>query len=411
MKTAAERFLEYVRYDTGSDRSSDAFPSTQKQKAFAAHLVSELHDAGVTDAYMDEFGYVYGFVPANCDAKLPIIGLIAHMDTVSDPPSGGVTPRVLPDYDGEDVVLDAKKGVVLRVSEYPSLASYKGQDLIVADGTTILGGDDKAGIAAIIAGAEQVIAGGEPHGAFRIAFTPDEEIGRGTQHFDVERFGADFAFTLDGGKLGDYQYESFNRAQANVTVKGHMCHLGRGKSRGLVNSMAIAMEFHAMLPVFANPGNTEGHEGYFHLDRFDGKVSKTEMLYYVNDHDREAFEEKKALLKDITDFLNRKYGAGTVKLACADLCYNMYDRLRDKLYILERIRRALLSIGVTPHERPVRGSTDGARLSYMGLPCPNLCMGSENAHSVYEFSSVQSLDDVSRMVYKLLTDLSPATNA
>lgn len=407
MKTAAQRFLDYISYDTGSDSTSGTFPSTAKQKVFAAHLVQEMKELGISDAHMDEYGYVYGSVPSNCERKLPVIGLISHMDTVSDPPSAGIRPRIIRDYDGGDVVLNQEKEIVLRTADYPSLFTYQGQDLIVGDGTTILGGDDKAGIAAILTGVEQVLADGAPHGAFCIAFTPDEEIGRGTKYFDVEKFGADFAFTLDGGKLGDYQYESFNGAQAEVVICGRMCHLGRGKSRGLRNSIRIAMEFQSMLPVFEDPANTEKHEGYYHLDRFDGRVALTRLLYRINDHSREKFEQKKALLREIAGFLNRKYGEPVVQVSCEDICYNMYDRLKDKGYILDRVRRALCSIGVMPNERPVRGSTDGAKLSYMGLPCPNLCMGSENAHSIYEFSSVQALAGVSRMVCALLTDLTP----
>jgi len=405
MKTAAERFLKYIAYDTGSDRTSNTFPSTAKQKVFAEVLVQELKDIGVEEAYMDDYGYVYGFIHANCETKAPTIGLISHMDTVSDPASYGIKPRIVHDYDGGDVVLNAEKNIVLRPADYPSLATYKGQDLIVTDGTTILGGDDKAGVAAIITGLERVIAENLPHGEIRVAFTPDEEIGRGADHFDVEGFGADFAYTLDGGKLGHFQYESFNGATARVTVEGHMCHLGRGKSRGLVNANLIAMELHALLPVEQTPAFTEAHEGYFHLDRFDGKVSHAELQYRICDHDGEKFRRKKELLQQCADFLNQKYGAERIKVDCQDLYYNMFDKLEDKTYIIDRVKRALTSIGVEPFERPVRGSTDGARLSHMGLPCPNLCMGSENAHSIYEYSSVQSLAGVSRMVTALVTDL------
>lgn len=406
MKTAAERFLDYIQHDTGSDRDSNTFPSTAGQKAFAQYLVDELRSVGVEDAYMDKYGYVYGTIPSRCDHPLPAIGLISHMDTVSVPPSFGINPRIIHNYDGGDVVLNREKNVVLRPADYPNLKEYKGHSLIVTDGTTILGGDDKAGIAAIISGVEQALASGRPHGPFRIAFTPDEEIGRGTKHFDMQGFGADFAFTLDGGKLGDFQCESFNGAQAKVVFHGHMCHLGRGKSRGLVNSMKIAMEFHTMLPPFQDPANTEGYEGYYHLDRFDGQVIRTELLYRINDHDREKFEEKKTTLREIAAFLNHKYGFGTVEVTIEDLYYNMYDQLKDKLYILDRVKRAMRAVGAEPNERPVRGSTDGAKLSYMGLPCPNICMGSENAHSIYEFSSVQSLEGVSQIVYQLITDTS-----
>lgn len=406
MKTAAQRFLDYISYDTGSDSTSESFPSTDKQKVFAAHLVQEMKEIGIQDAHMDSYGYVYGSIPSNCNRKLPVIGLISHMDTVSDPPCAGIRPRIVTHYDGGDVVLNQDKNILLKVEEYPSLASYKGQDLIVGDGTTILGGDDKAGIAAILTGVERVLSEGAEHGEFRIAFTPDEEIGRGTRYFDVKKFGADFAYTLDGGKLGDYQYESFNGAWAEVVVQGHMCHLGRGKSRGLRNSIQIAMEFQAMLPKFEDPVNTEKYEGYYHLDQIDGKVSRTAMQYRVQDHDYGKFEQKKQMLQEIATFLNKKYGDFVVTVTCEDMYYNMYDPLKDKPYIVERAKRAMESIGVVPHERPVRGSTDGAKLSHMGLPCPNLCMGSENAHSIYEFSSVQSLEGVSRMVYALMTDLS-----
>ncbi len=407
MKSAAERFLDYIQYDTGSDRRSDTVPSTETQRVFAQYLAQELRSVGVEDARVDQYGYVYGSIPANCDQPLPVIGLIAHLDTVSEPASAGIKPRIIHNYNGEDVVLNQARNVVLRPADYPNLRQYKGHDLIVTDGTTILGGDDKAGAAAILSGVERALASGKPHGAFRIAFTPDEEIGRGTKYFDTAGFGADFAFTLDGGKLGDYQYENFNAAQVKAVIHGRMCHLGRGKSRGLVNSIQISIEFQSMLPVFQDPANTEGHEGFFHLDRFDGQVARTELLYRVNDHDWAKFQEKKDLMGEIAAFLNRKYGPGTVELTSEDLCRNMYDQLKDKLYLLERAKRAMRAVGAEPNPRPVRGFTDGAKLSYMGLPCPNLCMGSENAHSVYEFSSVQSLEGVSGMVYHLITDLSP----
>ncbi len=407
MKSVAERFLSYIQYDTGSDRTSDTFPSTEKQKVFARHLVEELREIGVQDAHMDEYCYVYASIPSNCSQKLPVIGLIAHMDTVSEPAGAGIRPRIIQNYDGGNVVLNAQKNVVLRPDDYPNLREYKGHDLIVTDGTTILGGDDKAGIASIISGVEQVLREGAPHGPFRLAFTPDEELGRGTRYFDVDGFGADFAFTLDGGRLGDYQYESFNSAQAKVIIHGHLCHLGRGKSRGLVNSIRIGMELHSMLPVFQDPANTDQHEGFYHLDRFDGRVAQSELYYRISDHDLGRFQEKKDLLSQSAAFLNQKYGAGTVELVMEDMCFNMYDRLKDKLYILERAKRAMRAAGAVPHHRPVRGSTDGAKLSYMGLPCPNLCMGSENAHSVYEFSSIQSLEGVQRMVYQLMTDITP----
>lgn len=406
MKTAAERFLTYIAFDTGSDHNAQTFPSTAKQKEFAATLVDELKSIGIVDAKMDDYGYVYARIPSNVDYAVPTIGLIAHMDTVSEPQSFDIKPRIVYQYDGGDVVLNEEKEIMLRPSEYPSLYDYKGQDLIVTDGTTILGGDDKAGIAAIITGLERVLADNAQHGEIRIAFTPDEEIGRGTNYFDVAGFGADFAYTLDGGKLGHFQYESFNGASATVTIEGRVCHLGRGKSRGLINSMLIAMEFHGLLPVQQNPAYTEGHEGYFHLDQCDGSVSSTKMMYKICDFDRGEFQKKKDLFQEIAAFLNRKHERTLVRVECKDLYYNMHEKLKDKQYIIDRIKRALRSIGVEPFERPVRGSTDGSHLSHMGLPCPNLCMGSENAHSVYEYSSVQALEGVSNMVYALVTDLS-----
>ena len=407
MKSVVERFLSYIQYDTASDRWSETFPSSEKQKIFAQYLVEELKSVGVQDARMDEYGYVYGSIHANCSQSLPVIGLISHLDTVSEPDSFNIKPRIIHNYDGGDVLLNAEQGVVLSPEDYPNLRHYKGHDLIVTDGTTILGGDDKAGIASIISGVEQALSSGKPHGPFRFAFTPDEEIGRGTRYFDIKGFGADFAFTLDGGKFGDYQYENFNAAQIKIVVRGRLCHLRRGKSRGLVNAIKIAIEFQSMLPAFQDPANTERYEGFFHLDRFDGQVARAELLYRINDHDRKKFQKKKDLMNESATFLNRKYGAGTVEVSCEDLCYNMYDQIKDKLYILDRAKRAMRAAGAEPNSRPVRGFTDGAKLSYMGLPCPNLCMGSENAHSIYEFSSVQSLEGVCRMVYHLITDISP----
>lgn len=408
MKTVLDRFLEYVRIDSGSDRTSQSVPSTPGQLVMGRLLAEDLRSAGVRDAYLDEStGCVYGSVEALEADGAPRIGLISHLDTVSDPACAGISPRLIERYDGGDIVLNADRGIVLSPSVYPNLKNYVGQTMIVSDGTTILGGDDKAGVASIISGVERVLSSGKPHVGFRICFTPDEEILRGTAHFDYDGFRVDYAYTLDGGPFGDYEYENFNTASADVTIRGHMCHLGRGKSRGLKNALNIAVELHSMLPKLEDPACVDGHDGFFHLSDLNGSVSEARMRYRICDHDRTIFEKRKQLLERIAETLNARYSAGTVELSVKDEVYNMYDGIRSRMYIVDRAREAIERAGGRPHPRPIRGSTDGAHLTQHGLPCPNLCMGSENAHSVYEFSSKESLEGVERMVFELLTDVRP----
>ena len=411
MKTVLDRFLSYIAVNSGSDRESMTVPSTKGQLEMGKILVEELREIGLSDAFLDErSGCVYASSGESGDpenAGLPCIGLISHLDTVSDPSPAGIRPRLVPDYDGGDIVLNEEKQIVLRVKDYPNLKNYVGQTMIVTDGTTILGGDDKAGVAAIISGVEKVLSANVRHVPFRICFTPDEEIGRGTHHFDYDWFKADYAYTLDGGPFGDYEFENFNSASAKITIHGHMCHIGRGKSRGLKNALDIAVKLHGMLPALENPAFVDGHDGFYHLEEINGSVSQARMAYRISDFDRTLFEKRKQLLVRIVEALNAEYGEGTVELELQDTVYNMYDVLQDKMYTVERAKRAIEKAGGKPHPRPIRGSTDGSHLTRHGLPCPNLCMGSENAHSIYEFASKEALEGVSRMVYQLLTDLTP----
>ena len=364
MESVVERFLRYVTFDTQSDEESDTCPSTEKQKALAAALVEEMHAMGIADARMDENGYVYGTVPG--DPKLPTIGLIAHMDTAPDASGANVKAKVVA-YDGGDVCLNEEKGIFLREADYPYLKNHAGKHLIVTDGTTLLGADDKAGVAEIMTAAQQLLTMGGRHATLKIGFTPDEEIGRGADRFDVKGFGADFAYTADGGPVGEIEYENFNAAGAKVVVHGLNIHPGSAKGK-MVNSQLIAMEFQSLLPVGQRPELTEGYEGFFHLLGMKGEVERSELHYIIRDHDMEKFEEKKAVMTAAADFINRKYGAGTLELTLKDSYYNMKKCIEPCMYVVERAKKAMAAAGMNPVEVPIRGGTDGARLSYEGCP-------------------------------------------
>lgn len=396
---AAERILRYVNYDTQSDEFSETCPSTAKQRVFATRLVEEMQEMGIQDAYMDENGYVYGTVPG--DPSLPVIGLIAHMDTSPDAPGGNIRARVVR-YDGADICLNAEKGIYLREQEYPNLARHRGKRLIVTDGTTLLGADDKAGIAEILTAAERLLSGGQPHASLRIAFTPDEEIGRGADRFNLKDFGADYAYTCDGGTVGELEYETFNAAGAQVEFRGRNIHPGSAKDK-MVNAQYIAMEFQGMLPQGQKPEYTEGYEGFFHLTDMQGSVEQARLRYIIRDHDMEKFREKKAMMEAAAAFLNRKYGAGTVNLTIRDSYYNMREKIEPCMYIVERAMRAMGAAGMEARTAPVRGGTDGARLSYAGLPCPNLCTGGENFHGRFEYIPVEDMEQCTQMLVELLT--------
>ena len=396
MESVSERFLRYIGLDTQSDEFSESCPSTAKQKALGQMLVQEMLEMGIQDARMDENGYVYGTVPG--DPALPTIGLIAHMDTSPDISGANVCPKIIA-YSGGDISLN--ENIVMRENEFPSLTEDRGKHLIVTDGTTLLGADDKAGVAEIMTCAQMLLTSAEKHATLKIAFTPDEEIGRGADLFDVEAFGADFAYTVDGGKLGELEYENFNAAGAKVTVFGRNIHPGSAKDK-MVNSQHIAMEFHNMLPHGERPEHTEGYEGFYHLTDMSGTVEESQLRYIIRDHHMEKFQSKKALMQQICDSLNEKYGAGTVKLHMQDSYYNMREKIEPCMYVVEWAKKVMESLGVQPIIVPIRGGTDGARLSYMGLPCPNLCTGGKNFHGRYEYIAVEDMETITQILVGLL---------
>jgi tripeptide aminopeptidase len=396
-----ERFLNYVKIDTQSVPGGDEIPSSEKQKDLGNLLVQEMLSMGIEDAHMDENGYVYGTVKGNTDA--PVIGFIAHMDTSPDMSGSNVKPRIIYGYDGGDIVLNEEKKIVMETKTFDHLLKYVGLDLIVTDGTTLLGADDKAGIAEILTMAEYLIKNPHiKHGTIKIAFTPDEEVGKGADLFNIEKFGADYAYTVDGGEIGEIEYENFNAASAKLRIKGVNIHPGTAKNK-MKNSILIGMEFHGMLPVYETPENTEGYEGFSLLNEMSGKVEETQLEYIIRDHDMGKFNAKKERFKKIADYLNDKYGQGTVDLTLEDSYYNMKEKILPHMHIVENAIKAMENIGIEPKVVPIRGGTDGARLSYMGLPCPNLCTGGHNFHGKYEYIPVQSMEKVVELLIEIAT--------
>lgn len=401
MKTAIDRLLNYVIYDTESDEASESCPSTAKQLVLAEQLRQELIELGAADVRVSEFGYVFARIPATSDEKVPVLGFIAHMDTSPALSGANVKPRIVQDYDGGDIVLNEEKQIVMKVADFSFLPGLKGEDLIVTDGTTLLGADDKAGIAEIMTMAEHLLTHPEiKHGEICIGFTPDEEIGRGADRFDVADFGADIAYTVDGGALGELEYENFNAASGKVTIHGASIHPGSAKLK-MKNALLIGMEFQRLLPTFENPMYTEGYEGFYHLDVMNGSVEEAQMDYIIRDHDRAKFEEKKRFFADAAAFLNRKYGEGTVVCEIRDSYYNMREKIEPCMYLIDTAEAAMRACGVEPVVVPIRGGTDGARLSYMGLPCPNLCTGGYNYHGKYEFIPVGSLEKTTEILVEI----------
>ncbi len=400
MKTVTERFLRYVSFDTQSDEESTTCPSTSKQKLLGAALVEEMQELGIADARMDENGYVYGTVPG--DKSLPIIGLIAHMDTSPDASGANIKAKIVA-YDGSDVLLNQEKGIYLREADYPILKNSRGKHLIITDGTTLLGADDKAGIAEIMTAAQRLITDGGRHATLKIGFTPDEEIGRGADLFDVKGFGADYAFTADGGTIGELEYENFNAASAKVVFHGLNIHPGSAKGK-MVNSMYLAMEYQNLLPAAQKPEYTEGYEGFIHLLHMEGEVERSRLDYIIRDHDMAKFQQKKALMASAAEFLNRKYGDGTVEITLKDSYFNMRKCIEPHMQIIERAKAAMRAAGMEPKEVPIRGGTDGARLSFEGLPCPNLCTGGENYHGRFEFIPVEDMEACVDMLEHILRD-------
>ena len=394
-----ERFLNYVKIDTQSVPEVQKIPSSEKQKDLGRLLVEEMISIGIKDAYMDENGYIYGTVKGNADA--PTVGFIAHMDTSPDMSGNNVKPRIIYDYDGSDIVLNEEKQIVMETKVFEHLMKYIGQDLIVTDGTTLLGADDKAGIAEIMSMAEYLINNPQiKHGTIKIGFTPDEEVGQGSELFNIEEFGADYAYTVDGGEVGELEYENFNAASAKVTINGVNIHPGTAKNK-MKNSILIGMEFQSMLPVHETPENTEGYEGFSLLNDMSGNVEKTLLQYIIRDHNIDKFNIKKERFNKIADYLNEKYGQGAVELKIEDSYYNMKEKILPHMHIIENAIKAMENIGIEPNVVPIRGGTDGARLSYMGLPCPNLCTGGHNFHGKYEYIPIQSMEKVVELLIEI----------
>ena len=400
MKRAYERLLEYVKFDTASDANSPTVPSTMKQKDLGEYLVKEMKAMGIQDAEMDDKGYVYASIPATpgCE-NVPKIGFLAHLDTVDDVPACQ-DPRIVEKYDGSDVVLNQEHNVVMRLADFPSLQHMVGDDIIVTNGLTLLGADDKAGIAEILTAVERLLEDPSiPHGAIKMAFTPDEEIGRGPAHFDVKRFDADFGYTVDGGVLGGVEYENFNAASTEVTVNGLSVHPGSAKNQ-MKNANYIAMEYNAMLPQEQKPEYTEGYEGFYFLRGMEGSVEKVSLHYMLRDHDA----KKKAYAMKVGDFLNEKYGEGTVEVATRDMYYNMREKIEPQFHLVQAVLDAMNELGVEPVISPIRGGTDGSQLTYMGLPCPNFCTGGANAHGRFETVSIQAMDKITDIIEKIIVN-------
>ena len=399
---AYERLLKYVQYPTASDGQSQTCPSTPAQREFGEALVEELKDIGLSDAMIDENGYVYATLPANTQGQ-PVIGLIAHMDVVSEVPCQPMKAHIVENYAGGDIVLDEEGKNILSPAVFPSLNSHIGKSLIVTDGNTILGADDKAGIAEIMTLCEYLIAHPEiPHGAIRVGFTPDEEIGRGADRFDVKGFGADFAYTMDGGELPAIEYENFNAASARITVNGRSTHPGDAKDK-MKNAARIAAELVSMLPEAETPEHTEGHEGFIHVGHISGGVEKCEVFAIIRDHDGAKFEAKKAYIQAVCALLNQKYGEGTVEVALRDGYRNMLEVIKDHMDIVRRAEDAFTAVGLQAISLPVRGGTDGATLSYMGLPCPNLATGGYNYHGRFEYAVIDDMETMVRVLAALVT--------
>lgn len=402
MSEVIDKFLRYVTFDTQSkEEENGSTPSTEGQRIFAAKLLEELESMGASDIFYDkEHCYVYASVPATVPGK-KVLGFIAHMDTSPAVSGRNVKPRVIQDYDGRDIVLNEEKAVILSPAEFPELLSYQGKGLIVTDGTTLLGADDKAGVAEVMTMAEYLLKHPEiPHGTIRIAFTPDEEIGQGADFFDVKQFAADFAYTVDGGAIGELEYENFNAAGAKLIVHGRSVHPGDAKNK-MLNAILLSQEFQSLLPVQENPMYTEGYEGFFHLDALQATVEEAVADYIIRDHDREKFEAKKALFLKTAEFLNAKYGEGVFEVRMKDSYYNMKEVILQHFQLIENAKRAMEECEIIPKVVPIRGGTDGARLSFMGLPCPNLCTGGHNYHGRYEYVCVESMEQVSRLLIRL----------
>lgn len=399
--TIVERFLKYVSFDTQSAEDSETTPSTEKQWILARYLKEELEGIGLTEVEIDEHAYVYATLPANTDKPLPTVGFIAHMDTSPDSSGKDVKPRIVKDYDGSDIVLDEAAGIVTSPKKFPELLDHVGEDIIVTDGHTLLGADDKAGIAEIVQAMAYLIAHPEiKHGRIRVGFNPDEEIGLGAHRFNVEKFGCDFAYTMDGGELGELEFENFNAASAKVEVTGVSVHPGYAKNK-MVNAARVATEYASLMPAAETPERTAEYEGFYHLLGMNGNVEKASLTYIIRDHDRARFEERKEYAAAVGELLNKKYGAGTVKVTLADQYYNMREKVEPVMHIIDTALDAMKDCGIQPRVRAIRGGTDGAQLSFKGLPCPNIFAGGLNFHGPHEFLPIPSLEKASMVVVKI----------
>ena len=401
MDKLVDRFFRYVKENTQSDPNTGLTPSTPGQYSFSEKLAEELKELGFQDVELDENGYLMATVPSNIDKDVPVVGFIAHVDTSPDFSGKHVKPRIVENYDGSDIVLNEEEGIVLGVKEFPELKKYVGQDLIVTDGKTLLGADDKAGVAEIVTAMEILLNDpSKKHGKIRVCFTPDEEIGEGADNFNVEKFGADFAYTIDGGEIGELEYENFNAAGAKVIFKGQNVHPGYAKHK-MRNSIRIANQFITMLPRHETPEHTEGYEGFYHLMSINGNVEKTELQYIIRDFDRDRFERRKKEMEHIVRKINKEYGEGTVTIELKDQYYNMREKIEPVKYIVDIAEQAMKDVGVKPIIRPIRGGTDGSRLSFMGLPTPNIFTGGHNFHGRFEFVPVQSMQKAVEVILRI----------
>lgn len=401
--TVTERFLKYIAVDTTSDPSSDTFPSTRSQEAFAKALAEEMKETGLENVTVDSYGYVFGTIPSTIeDYQGKILGFIAHMDTSCAESGKNIRPRIIENYDGKDIVLNEEKQIVMSPRDFSNLTQYQGQDLIVTDGTTLLGGDDKAGIAEILTAAQYLLAHPEiPHGPVRVGFTPDEEIGQGTDHFDVEKFGADFAYTMDGGECGELEYENFNAAEAVADFHGVSIHPGSAKGK-MINALRLAMEFESLMPSAQRPECTEGREGFIHLDALQGSVDHARSEYIIRDHDMSLFQEKKKHMEDMARTMNTKYGYEAVSLKIEDSYFNMKEKIEPHKFLIDNVLKVYEKLGIRPQIQPIRGGTDGAQLSFKGLPCPNLGTGDHNCHGHFEFVCVQAMEKSVEVIVELV---------
>jgi tripeptide aminopeptidase len=402
MEKILDRFLRYVAVDTQSNPESETQPSSAKELDLLRLLCQELKAMGLK-AELDQYGYVMATIPSNCDKEIPAVGFIAHVDTAPDASGVDIKPQIIPDYDGSDIPLKGVEGLSLKVSDFPELLDYKGQTIITTDGTTLLGADDKAGVAEIMNAVQYIVEHPEfKHGEIKIGFTPDEEIGRGVVKFDVEKFGARYAYTMDGGAVGELEYENFNAAGATVKIQGRNIHPGYAKGK-MLNAILIGMELNALLPVEQRPEYTSGYEGFFHIIGFNGTVESATFSYIIRDHDMALYEQKKAYMQKCVDFINEKYGEGTATVEIKHQYYNMRKEVEPHYHIVEKAKQAMEMEGIVPNIKPIRGGTDGANLSFMGLPCPNIFAGGHNFHGKMEFIPLESMEKASKVILNIIS--------